>query len=258
MASSKSAAAHSAEKELTGKVPREAIRMLELPACPQAIIDGFLTIGDLSSTVSDAMDEIGLAGVVPASVLRPTFPGARVVGPALTLRNIEQIQQPYKGAQERSSRLAEIEAHNLAKPGDVLVIEGIDDVSNMGGISSTIGKRQGEVGAIVDGGIRDVEQSRSIGYPRWSRSISPITGKWRIQTVEINGPVRIAGVQVNPGDLVIADDDGVCFVPRAHMELVLRRALEIQDGEKKRYADIDAGVPVPQLAKRTHVYKFQE
>jgi regulator of RNase E activity RraA len=139
-----------------------------------------------------------------------------------------------------------------------LVIEGIDNISNMGGISSTIGKRQGEIGAIVDGGIRDVEQSRSIGYPRWSRSVSPVTGKWRIQTVEVNGAVRIAGAQVNPGDLVVADDDGICFVPREFVEVVLRRALEIQEGEKKRYDDIEAGVAVPQLAQRTHVYKFQE
>jgi 4-hydroxy-4-methyl-2-oxoglutarate aldolase len=252
------ASASSGEKELTGKVPRDAIRMLEIPRYSDQILEGYRSIGDLTSTVSDAMDEIGLAGVVPASVLRPTIPGARIIGPALTLRNIEQSKSAYKGAQDRASRLAEIEAHNLAQPGDVLVIEGIDNISNMGGISSTIGKRQGEVGAIVDGGIRDVEQSRSIGYPRWSRSVSPITGKWRIQTVEVNGPVRIAGAQVNPGDLVVADDDGICFVPRDFVEVVLRRALEIQDGEKRRYNDIDAGVPVPQLAQRTHVYKFQE
>jgi regulator of RNase E activity RraA len=74
----------------------------------------------------------------------------------------------------------------------------------------------------------------------------------------VNGAVRIAGAQVNPGDLVVADDDGICFVPREFVEVVLRRALEIQEGEKKRYDDLEAGVAVPQLAQRTHVYKFQE
>lgn len=246
------------QKELTGKVPRDAIRMLDIPRYPGSVVQGFLELGDMTSTVSDAMDEIGLAGVVPASVLRPTIGGARVVGPALTLRNIEQTQQAFKGAQDRASRLAEIEAHNLASPGDVLVIEGVDNISNMGGISSSIAKRQGEIGAIVDGGIRDVEESRRIGFPRWARSVSPITGKWRIQTIEINGPVRIAGVQVQPGDLVVADDDGICFVPRDAVELVLRRAQEIRDGEQRRYQDIRAGVPVPQLAQRTHVYKFEK
>lgn len=246
------------EKKLTGKVPREAIRMLDIPRVPKAIIDGFLALGDLSSTVSDAMDEMGLNGVVPASTLRPTIPGSRIVGPALTLRNIEQPFQAYKGAQDRSSRLAEIEGHNLAQPGDVLVIEGIADISNMGGISSTIAKRQGEAAAIVDGAIRDVAESVSIGFPRWASSVSPITGKWRIQTVEINGPIHICGVPVKPGDIVVADDDGVCFVPREHVEVVLRRATEIRAGETRRYDDIRAGVPVPDLAQRTYVYKFEK
>ena len=59
---------------------------------------------------------------------------------------------------------------------------------------------------MVDGGVRDVGQSRSIGFPIWSRDISPITGKWRCVTVEVNGPVSIAGLAVRPGDLVIADE----------------------------------------------------
>jgi 4-hydroxy-4-methyl-2-oxoglutarate aldolase len=246
------------EKRLTGKVPREAIRMLEIPRVPKAIIDGFLALGDLSSTVSDAMDEMGLYGVVPASTLRPTIPGSRIVGPAITLRNIEQPFQAYKGAQDRTSRLAEIEGHNLAQPGDILVIEGVADISNMGGISSTIAKRQGEAAAIVDGAIRDVAESVSIGFPRWASSVSPITGKWRIQTVEINGPIRVCGVPVKPGDIVVADDDGVCFVPREHAEVVLRRATEIRAGETRRYNEIRAGVPVPDLAQRTYVYKFEK
>jgi 4-hydroxy-4-methyl-2-oxoglutarate aldolase len=245
------------EKELTGKVPREAIAMLEIPRYPAETIEAFKALGDLTGTVSDAMDELGLHGVVPSSVLHPTIAGARLIGPALTLRNVEQRDQPYKGARERVSKMAEIEAHNLAAAGDVLVIEGVDGISNMGGISASIGKRQGEVGAIVDGGIRDVEQSRSIGFPVWSRSISSITGKWRLQTVAINGPIRIADVQVRPGDLVVADEGGICFIPRESVDAVLKRAREITEGEARRYADIDAGTPVPELAKRTHVYKFE-
>jgi regulator of RNase E activity RraA len=246
------------ERKLTGKVPRDAIRMFDLPRVPQAVLDGFLELGDLTSTVSDAMDELGLNGVVPASKLRPTIQGSRVVGPALTLRNIEQPVHAYKGAQDRASRLAEIEAHNLAVPGDVLVIEGVADISNMGGISSTIAKRQGEAAAIVDGAIRDVAESVRIGFPRWASSVSPITGKWRIQTVEINGSIHICGVPVKPGDVVVADDDGVCFVPHEHAERVLKRAIEIKDGEGRRYDDIRAGVEVPELAQKTYVYKFEE
>lgn len=244
-------------KELTGKVPVEAIAMLELPVILADIIDGFRKLSDLCGTVSDAMDEIGIVGVVPSSVLNPTIPDTRMVGRALTLRNIPQKTPAYKGAVEKISMMAEIEGHNLAQEGDVLVIEGVDGISNMGGISASIGKRQREAGAVVYGSVRDVEHSRSIGYPIWCRSVSPITGKWRLQTIQINGTVNIAGIQVHPGDLVVADGTGVCFVPREHVNSVLKRAQEIDAGEALRYKDIEAGVSVPELARKTHVYKFK-
>ena len=80
----------------------------------------------------------------------------------------------------------------------------------MGGISAQTGKRQGEVGAIVQGGVRDIAHSRAIDYPVWASEITPVTGKWRLETVEINGPIQMGEVRVNPGDLVVADDTGVC------------------------------------------------
>ncbi|WP_439588572.1 RraA family protein [Hydrogenophaga sp.] len=243
-------------KQPLGKVPPETIHRMDIDRYPQEVIDGFMALGDLTGTVSDAMDELGLDGVIPASVLAPTLPLSRIVGPALTLRNVEQRDNAYKGARERVSKMAEIEAHHLAERGDVLVIEGVIGISNMGGLSATIGKRQGEVGAIVDGGVRDIEQQREIGFPVWTRGVSSITGKWRLQTVAINSTVRICGVQVRPGDLVVADEGAVCFVPSESVQAVLKRAIEISEGEARRYADIQAGMPVPELAKRTHVYKF--
>lgn len=243
-------------KKPIGKVPVDSILQLDIERYPQEVIEGFRALNDLTGTVSDAMDEMGLEGVIPASVLAPTLPQSRIVGPALTLRNVEQRDNAYKGARERVSKMAEIEAHNLAEAGDVLVIEGVCGVSNMGGLSATIGKRQGEVGAIVDGGVRDIEQQRAIGFPVWTRGVSSVTGKWRLQTVAINGTVRVCGVQVRPGDLVVADEGAVCFVPRESVEAVLKRAREIAEGEAHRYADIQAGTPVPELAMRTHVYKF--
>ena len=239
------------ERQLTGKIHRSGIGRLELPPIPQAIIDGFKALGaDLSSLVSDVLDEMGYTKAIGASVLRPIYAEAAVVGRALTLRNIVQESSPYKGASAKISRLAEIEAHNLAEPGDVLVIQGVHGVSNIGGISAAIGKRQGEIGAIVDGGVRDVSECRSIGYPMWSRDVSPLTGKWRIQTVQINFPVEIAGVQVTPGDIVIADETGICFVPQEIAADVLKRAQEIIAAEGRRQEDIAAGISVPDLANR--------
>ncbi|WP_201841898.1 RraA family protein [Microvirga zambiensis] len=246
------------EKALTGKLPREAIGLLEVPGYDRETIDAFLTLEDLTGAVSDALDEHGIDGCVPGSTLPPTLPHARICGPAVTLRNIEQRNQPFKDAVNRVSKMAEIEAHNLAKPGDVLVIQGLDKISNMGGLSATIAKRQGEVGAIVDGGIRDIDQSRQLGFPIWSRGPSSVTGKWRLQTVAVNHVVSIDGKQCAPGDLVVADEGGICFVPREIVQSVLKRAQEIIAGEAKRYKDINAGTPVPELAKKTHVYKFAE
>jgi regulator of RNase E activity RraA len=117
----------------------------------------------------------------------------------------------------------------------------------MGGISAQTGRRQDEAGAIVFGGVRDVAHSRRVGYPIWSSEVTPQTGKWRIQTVELNGEISIAGTRVAPGDIVVADDTGVCFIPRDRAEEVLRRSQQRAAAEAAKCAAIDAGVPVADL-----------
>jgi regulator of RNase E activity RraA len=236
-----------ASKQLTGKIAPERIRLYETPRPPEGVVEGFLALGDCSGIVSDVMDELGIIGVVAASTLRPTIPGAVVVGPAFTVRNVIQRGHPYESARDKVNGMAEFEAHNLALPGDVIVIEGVAGVSNMGGISSQTGKRQGEAGAIVSGGVRDVPHSRAVNYPIWSTEVTPVTGKWRLQTVELNGDVEIESVRVSPGDIVIADDTGVCFIPRDRALEVLERARLKSAAEAAKCAAIDAGVPVAEL-----------
>ena len=180
-----------AEKRLTGRIAAEHIKLLEVPRPPKGAVERFKALGDPTGIISDTMDELGIpSGVIGASVLRPTMPGTTMVGPALTLRNILQRIDPLKGAHDKVNKMAEFECHNLAQQGDVLVIQGVPDVSNMGGISAQTGKRQGEVGAIVQGGIRDIAHSRSVGYPLWASDITPVTGKWRLEAAEINGAIR--------------------------------------------------------------------
>ena len=121
-----------AEKKLTGKIARERICMMETPKPPDGIIEGFQALGDATGIVSDVMDELGITGVVGAGVLKPTIPGACIVGTALTVRNIVQREHVYETARRHVNKMAEFEAHNLARPGDVVVIDGVAGISNMG------------------------------------------------------------------------------------------------------------------------------
>jgi regulator of RNase E activity RraA len=226
-------------KKLVGKLAPEAVGMMELPRLPGAVLEGFRALGDLTGTTSDALDECGISGV---ALLRPTDPRARIVGQAVTVENRRLASH------SSVSKLGEIEAHNLAEPGDVLVIQGVAGISSMGGISASVGKRQGEAGAVVDGAVRDIDHSRSIGYPVWSSGVSPVTGKWRIETVAVNKPVSIAGIPVHPGDLVVADECGVCFVPHSRALDVLEKARQIEQSEKWRLEKLAAGIALAEFA----------
>ena len=235
------------EKKLTGKIMRERIRLMETPPPPEGLIEGYRALGDASGIVSDVMDELGITGVVGASLLKPTISGSCIVGPALTVRNIVQREHVYEAARRRVNKMAEFEAHNLARPGDIVVIDGVAGISNMGGISAQTGKRQGEAGAVVFGGVRDVGHSRRVGYPIWATEVTPVTGKWRIETVEINGEIVVAGIRVAPGDIVLADDTGVCFIPRVRAAEVLALAMQKSAAEAAKCKAIDDGVHVADL-----------
>jgi 4-hydroxy-4-methyl-2-oxoglutarate aldolase len=227
-----------------GRIEAGAFGVLEIPRLEPSVLDGFRALGDLTGTTSDALDECRIAGVVPGSTLRPTDPAARVVGQAITVLNTS-----VQAFSSKTSGLADIEAHNLAEAGDVLVVQGIANVSSMGGVSASVGKRQAEAAAIVDGAVRDIDHSRKIGYPVWCSSVSPITGKWRIRTVAINRPVSIAGVTVRPGDLVIADEVGVCFVPLECAAEVLAVAQRLAKREEERLAKLASGLALKDWIK---------
>jgi regulator of RNase E activity RraA len=240
-------------KRLTGRIAADRIKLMNVPKLPAGAVERFSAIKDPSGVISDAMDELGVPhGVIGAGVLKPTIAGATIVGPALTVRNILQRVNPLEAARGHVNRMAEFEAHNLAQPGDVLVIQGVPNVSNMGGISAQTGKRQGEIGAIVMGGVRDIAHSRAVFYPIWASDITPVTGKWRIETVELNGEIQIGDVRVMPGDLVVADDTGVCFIPRDFVLEVLELAERRARAEDVRCRAIDEGVAVPDISRATY------
>ena len=91
-----------------------------------------------------------------------------------------------------------------------------------------------------------------MGWPVWCKGFTPITGKWRMQTVEVNGVVHISGIAVRPGDLVCADEAGIAFVPHARAAELLEVCKKIDGADTRRKADIDAGVPLPELLQRKY------
>jgi 4-hydroxy-4-methyl-2-oxoglutarate aldolase len=170
----------------------------------------------------------------------------------VTARNVERQLSVSRAAAEKQNRMGETEAYNLASPGDVVVIEGLVGMSNMGGQSATLAHRAGCAGAVIEGSYRDPDASRELGFPIWARGVTPITGKWRLETVEINGRVHIAGMSVDAGDLVVADEAGVVFVPRAQAAEVLAEAKRIDQGDTKRKQDIEAGVDIATLNQKQY------
>ncbi len=233
-----------------GRIDLDRISMFELPRADPSILASLRAVPGISELVSDALDDLGLEGVISSSNLKPTIAGRCIVGPALTLRNEPLNIAPHEAATNgHLNKQADFEAHNLTRPGDILVIQGASGVSNIGGISATMAKRQGSLGTIVDGGIRDVATSREIDHPIWCRDITAVTGRWRQETAEINGPVQLFGVPVRPGDIICADDSAVCVVPLAALPEVAARVLRRVDTDDEYLSFLATGRPLHELPR---------
>ena len=103
--------------------------------------------------------------------------------------------------------------------------------------------------SLTDGAVRDVGEIRKYGVPTWCRGATPKTGKCRIEAMEINGPVVLAGIQINPGDLIIADDSGICAVPPQHAAYVLKKCQEILPDEEVMRELIERDAPISEIKK---------
>lgn len=207
---------YNAAGRIWGLVPRERITKIKFPRVSKEIIDGYLSMDDMSTTVSDVLDGYGIDGAIPTSYLKPVIPGSKICGPAVTIRNIPVRKTPTQGSHDHDFiAMSTRDIYYIGEPGDVLVSDfgGNLDVSNMGGQSCTVGKSCGFAGNIVNGCCRDVSSIREMGYPVFSCGTTQITGKYRMECVEMNGPVTLCGKLVTPGDLIVADDSGVCIVP---------------------------------------------
>jgi 4-hydroxy-4-methyl-2-oxoglutarate aldolase len=233
-----------------GQVPPDRIKKIKFPRIPKEIADRFLALEDMTTNVSDALDTFGVQTVVPASYLPPLSDNQRMVGNVVTLRSIPERKTPTQGVFDKDPiKMSTREVYYLSEPGDVLVADfgGDKNVSNMGGMSCKVGQTSGFAGAIVNGAVRDVDGIRALNYPVWAVGRTPITGKFRIEAIEINGPVTVHNVVVYAGDFVVADSSGICFVPHELVQKVLDYVEATEAAENKMRGLIDNKRPISEL-----------
>ncbi|WP_186326714.1 RraA family protein [Cytobacillus oceanisediminis] len=240
------------QNKLMGLIPPERIVKVEFARPPREVIEAFLEMDGLTPTVSDVLDSMGIKGTISASRLRPIITGKKIVGPAVTIRYIPESNTPDNGYYKMErAKLADRDVYAIAEKGDVAVFDAasLGEISVMGGLSTLVAKQWGMAGNIVDGGVRDIDTVRKLDYPVWSTGQTPLTGKYRVEAMEINGSVSIAGIRVNPGDLIIADDSGVCVVPGSKAVEVLEKTISAARREEEVVKLFESGASIEELSK---------
>ena len=201
------------------------------PADP--LIDGFRLVEVAS--VADAMEQLYGQRAHMAHDMRPVFT-TKFAGPAVTV--LMKKEEHKEGPPASQGMLDAIDA---APPGSVYVMvmpEGAD-VAGIGGLMATAMKFRGFAGAVIDAGVRDTPQIKRIQFPVFGRGIVPSTSINHYRFAGANVPVTCAGVRVNPGDIIAADEDGVAVVPRDRAKAVLERAQQLDDTEHRMYPFIE-------------------
>jgi regulator of RNase E activity RraA len=188
-----------------------------------------------AASVADAVDLVtGKRGFMSHD-MRPYVGGkGMMVGRAVT--SLVRPAPPDQATPALSTKHS-VEMIDNARPGEVgvIVMEGTLDVAAMGNLMGTAAVVRGMAGMVLDGAVRDIPDLRAMGLTVYARAAIPSTAVGRYATVDRNIPVECGGVTVRPGDIIVANEDGVVVVPREHAEDVLKKAQEIDEREIKMY-----------------------
>lgn len=188
-------------------------------------------------TVSDALDALAIKGATLG--IRPQWPCPRIAGRAVTVKLKPQ-------GVEKPTRHLGTEAIDVADAGDVLVMElaGRTDVPGWGGLLSLAAATKGIAGIVIDGACRDIDDSAAAAFPVYARGVVPITARGRVIQDSVNEEIQFAGVQVHPGDYVVADGSGTIIIPQARAEEVIAKGEEIAAREARMADAVRSGASI--------------
>ena len=189
------------------------------------LTEGFRTVEVAS--VADAMEQLYGGKGYMSHEMRPLSP-AKFAGPAVT---VLMKKEEHKEGSKASEGM--LDAIDNAKPGSVyvMVLEDGADFAGIGGLMATAMKYRGLAGAVIDGSVRDTPQIRKLQFPVFSRGVAPSTTINHYRFAGVNVPVTCAGVRVNAGDIIAADEDGVAVVPREKADEVLKKSQALDNTE---------------------------
>ena len=199
-----------------------------------------------SSVMSDVLDGMWVQDQSMGKAIRPIHDDMVVAGYAATMLMVDQYEL------EKDTFSLQFQAIDSLKQDEVMMVsaQGTERAALWGELLSTAARYRGAKGAIIEGMARDIKLIREMKFPVFAMGINPISSKGRVIAVDHNCTVEILGVKVSPGDLIIADIDGVVVVPKDVAEDAVNKALEIAVSETKTREELKKGAGLYEVFKK--------